>query len=594
MKQYPQEIQDASKRLYLRRHKPKEIADVLGVPLRTIYDWRTKGEWDDLLSDETIEESFARRLAVLAEKDPKTKIDIAEMETLTGSLVKLRNARAALIDTQASSRAGNQGQGDAGSGTGGTGSGGKAKKKTKGKKRKNDVSRITADDFKEKLHHAYFEYQLALREARRQRVRMLLKSRQIGATWYIAQEAFEDATLEGRNKIFLSATRAQAEVFRRYIVSCARQHFDIDLTGNPIILNTAKGPAELHFLSNNSKSAQSYTGDVIIDEFFWIQGFDNLYKVASGMATHKKWTKTLMSTPSAVTHEAYDLWTGDRYNQRFRKKRVEFPGFKQMQSGILCPDNVFRKIITIEDAIAGGCNLFDLQDLKNEYSPSEFDNLFMCLFVDDTFGVFRFADLEDCQTDTSLWTDIDHSALRPAGNRPVWGGYDPSRTRDDASFVILLPPLKKGDRFRVIRREKWVDKSFTWQAAEIKKLCDQYNFAYIGIDITGPGIGVYENVKNFYPQVTPIHYSVSNKSHMVLKAHEVIEAKRIQWDASETTIAHAFLTIRKIMTPGGQITYAANRTNTTGHADVAWAIMHALANEPISHDQAAGATVECL
>jgi hypothetical protein len=160
--------------------------------------------------------------------------------------------------------------------------------------------------------------------------------------------------------------------------------------------------------------------------------------------------------------------------------------------------------------------------------------------------------------------------------------------------VILLPPLKKGDRFRVIRREKWVDKSFTWQAAEIKKLCDQYNFAYIGIDITGPGVGVYENVKNFYPQVTPIHYSVSNKSHMVLKAHEVIEAKRIQWDASETTIAHAFLTIRKIMTPGGQITYAANRTNTTGHADVAWAIMHALANEPISHDQAAGATVECL
>jgi hypothetical protein len=176
----------------------------------------------------------------------------------------------------------------------------------------------------------------------------------------------------------------------------------------------------------------------------------------------------------------------------------------------------------------------------------------------------------------------------------VWGGYDPSRTRDDASFVILLPPLTKGEKFRVIARLKWVDKSFTWQAEQIRELCKQYNFSYMGIDVTGPGIGVFENVKNFYPQATPIHYSVSSKSHMVLKAQEVIEGERIEWNAEETTIAHAFLTIRKIMTPGGQISYAANRTDTTGHADVAWAIMHALANEPISHDQVARALVEFL
>jgi hypothetical protein len=81
---------------------------------------------------------------------------------------------------------------------------------------------------------------------------------------------------------------------------------------------------------------------------------------------------------------------------------------------------------------------------------------------------------------------------------------------------------------------------------------------------------------------------------MVLKAVEVIGAGRILWDENETTIAHAFLTIRKITTPTGQISYAANRTSTTGHADVAWAIMHALANEPISHDQSSGAVVEFL
>ncbi|MCP3941012.1 MAG: terminase [Desulfobacteraceae bacterium] len=570
---------DAAKRLYLRRHKPKEIADILNIPPRTVYDWRTKGEWDNLLSHETVEEAFSRRLALLAEKDPKTELDLFEIKSLTDSLVRLRAGR---------NQSNTEGQ------ESGNNKRGKSQKRSNTKKRKNDVTRLTANDFKEKLHKNYFEYQIALREARHHRMRMLLKSRQIGATWYFAQEAFEDAALEGRNKIFLSATRAQAEVFRRYIISIAQQNFDIDLTGNPMVLHTNKGPAELHFLSNNSKSAQSYTGDVYIDEFFWIQKFNELYKVASGMATHKKWRKTLLSTPSAVTHEAYDLWTGERYNQRFKKKRVEFPGFKQMQSGILCPDNSWRKIITLDDAEAGGCDLFDKANLLLEYSPDEFKNLFMCLFVDDTFGVFRFADLEECVTDIGQWTDIDHNSPRPVGNYPVWGGYDPSRVRDDASFVILLPPLTPGGKFRVIKRFKWINKSFPWQAAEIKKLCQQYNFAYMGIDVTGPGLGVFDTIKTFYHQATPIHYSIGNKTAMVLKAQEIIGANRILWDVQETTITHAFLTIRKIMTGTGQISYAANRTNTTGHADVAWSIMHALANEPIAHNQAAKSTVEVL
>ena len=73
-------------------------------------------------------------------------------------------------------------------------------------------------------------------------------------------------------------------MFRSYIVALAKEKFNIELKGNPLVLNTAKGQATLHFLSNNSKSAQSYSGHVYIDECFWIQGFNELYKVASGMA----------------------------------------------------------------------------------------------------------------------------------------------------------------------------------------------------------------------------------------------------------------------------------------------------------------------
>ncbi|WP_462430381.1 terminase large subunit domain-containing protein [Bilophila wadsworthia] len=347
------------------------------------------------------------------------------------------------------------------------------------------------------------------------------------------------------------------------------------------MLNTAKGQATLYFLSNNSKSAQSYHGHVYIDECFWIQGFNELYKVASGMASHKKWRRTLFSTPSAVAHQAYDLWTGERFQKRFKAKRAAFPSSKELRKGALCPDTFYRKVITLEDAIAGGCDLFDLESLKLEYSADEFRNLFLCEFVDDTQSVFRLADLETCYADTDAWPDFNPTADRPLGNLPVWGGYDPSRSRDDASFVIVAPPLKEGGEHRVIARYKWLDKSYIWQAERIRELVGRYNFRHIGVDVTGPGIGVFEQIRAFFPLATPINYSVQLKTQLVLKAKELIEAHRIKWDAGQNDIAHAFLTIRQGVTDSGQISYSASRTSATGHADVAWAIMHALAAEPI-------------
>lgn len=281
----------------------------------------------------------------------------------------------------------------------------------------------------------------------------------------------------------------------------------------------------------------------------------------------------------------YPLWTGDRYNERFKKKRVEFPDFEAMEAGVMCADNTWRKIITLTAAEKGGCDLFDIKELKLEYSPDEYRNLFMCHFVDDAQGVFRLADLEAAYVDSSEWKDFNPTASRPYGNFPVWGGYDPSRSRDDASFVIVAPPLVQGGKFRLLERHKWVNKTFSWQAAEIKRLTDKYNFAYIGVDVTGPGLGVIELVKEFYPRVTPILYSMETKTQLVLKAKDVIESQRIEWDASQTDVSHAFLTVKQTATKNGGMTYAANRTASTGHADAAFSIMHALHHEPIAHNK---------
>ena len=179
-------------------------------------------------------------------------------------------------------------------------------------------------------------------------------------------------------------------------------------------------------------------------------------------------------------------------------------------------------------------------------------------------------------------------------NAGVWGGYDPSRTRDDASFVVLLPPQKEGDKIRTLERHTWKGKSYLWQVGRIRELHDKYRFQHMGIDVTGPGQAVLENVRLFCPVAMPITYSVATKAALVLKGLEVMEQKRLAWDAAETDIAHAFMTIRQVATPSGQVTYAAHRTDTTGHADVAWAIMHALAAEPLARQSRVGGKTSSL
>lgn len=602
VRQYPDEIRQAARGMYLRRYTVADISDALGVPRRTVYHWSTTGEWDALLTHETAEEAVTRRLTLLAERDPKTPGELREVDLLVGTLERLQALRTKEValarqrgQEQGSAHPGPATQPDAAPGefaadspsAPSTGPRASSRPARRGKPIKNDVTALTPQLFADKFHRRYFGYQHALRAAKQHRNRMLLKARQIGATWYFAQEAFEDACLTGDNQLFLSATKAQSQVFRNYIVQAAGEAFDITLSGNPLILHTRNGKAELHFLSNNSRSAQSYHGHVYIDEFFWITKFRELYKVATGMAAHKKWRRTLFSTPSAITHDAYPLWTGEAFQKRFAKPRP-WPDAAALRAGFLCPDTYWRNIITLADAEAGGCDLFDVAQLRLEYTPDEFRQLFDCEFIDDTQGVFRLALLERCMTDPADWPDYAPGAPRPVGNHPVWGGYDPSRSRDDASFVVLQPPLKPGGVIRCVERHKWVGKSYLWQAERIRELAEKYRFAHLGIDTTGPGIGVYEHVRQFCPVAAPINYAVASKAALVLKAREVIEEQRLEWDAAETDIAHAFLTIRQTTTDKGQITYAAGRTPTTGHADVAWAIMHALAAEPLARQTGHG------
>jgi len=589
---YSPEIREAAKRLYLKRWTPDEIRDDLGLPNnRILYYWAEKHGWRDLLREEEVDEAIARRIAILCDIPDKSGGQIKELDMLIEKHVKLKKQR---VDAErkalaeSSNFVGNdkpEQQGGKGGDNRESSDGGSSKPR-KGRKRKNDVSHLTADDFAT-WHDSLFEYQKTMHNNLHQRIRNILKSRQIGATYYFAGEAFEQATLTGEPQIFLSASRDQAEVFRSYIIAIAQEFFEIELTGNPIVLNTAKGAAELRFLSTNSKTAQSYHGHVYIDEYFWIGKFDVLNKLASAMATHTKWRKTYFSTPSTKAHPAYPFWTGDHWRQgKPEREEIVFPEFDTLRDGgRLCPDKQWRYVVTIEDAIAGGCKLFDIDELRDEYNGDDFANLFMCVFVDDAASVFKFTDLEKCMVDAARWQDYKPAAPRPFGNREVWLGYDPSRTRDNATLVVVAPPKTEGEKFRILEKHYWRGMNFAHHVAEIQKVYAKYRVTYIGVDTTGIGAGVFDSINTLYPrEATAIHYSVNSKTRLVLKMIDVIEGGRIEWDASHKDIAMSCLSIRRTVTDtGGAITFKASRDNVTGHADIFFATAHAVINEPLNH-----------
>jgi uncharacterized protein YjcR len=598
--------------LYWMGWRVSHIAAHLRAPRSTVSGWRKAGHWDDVKPADRVEGALEERLCALIGKAPKSGGDYKEIDLLGRQIERLARVRRYAHTGKEADLNPAIDRRNAG---------------PKKRAERNVFSAGQIEQVKAAFTESLFAYQRQWWQAGAQRTRAILKSRQIGATWYFAREALVDALETGRNQIFLSASKAQAHIFRQYITAFAFEVCGVELTGDPIAL--ANGAA-LHFLGSNARTAQGYHGNFYFDEFFWTQRFEELNKVASGMAMHTKWRKTYFSTPSSLQHEAYAFWSGARHNKkRARQDQIEIDTtHERLAQGEVGADKVWRQIVTIADAQAGGCDLFDVEELRLEYSAEEFDNLLMCGFVDESFAVFPLADLLRCHVDSwDAWHDFKPFAQRPYGWRPVWVGYDPSHTGDAAGLVVLAPPtatpppgrpkaacapgtgvagasspadggsatgeaverggLISNGKFRVLHREQFRGAEFEQQAAAIEAVTRRYNVASITIDTSGLGQGVYQLVRQFFPAARGLQYSPEVKGRLVLKAQSVMRAGRLEFDAGDVDLQRSFMAIKRELTGSGRgVTFAAGRSQGAGHADLAWACMNALDNEPL--ESAAG------
>lgn len=558
------EIKRKAQQMYFSGYKIAEIARQLDIAASTISSWKDREKWDDVAPVGRVELALETRLNLLIAKEEKSGADYKEIDLLGRQMERMARVK------KYSFGDGNEVDLNP-----------KLANRNKGERKKTEQNAIDQEQ-EELLINGFldgmFNYQRVWHKAKENRIRNILKSRQIGATYYFAHEAFIDALTTGHNQIFLSASKKQALQFRSYIVNYAKQTADVDLKGETIKLPNG---AELIFLGTNSATAQSYHGNLYFDEVFWVPKFDVMRKVASGMAAQKMYRQTYFSTPTTIAHPAYAFFSGKAFNKnRAKADKVEIDiSHENLKSGKLCADRQWKQIVTINDAMEGGCNLFNIDDLIAENSKEEFEQLFLCQFADDNTSAFKFADLQLCQVDSlEEWHDYKPFYQRPFGNREVWLGYDPAFTGDRAALAIIAPPKVEGGDYRVLHRQTFHGMDYEAQASRIKSFCDDYNVTRIVIDKTGMGSGVFQEVKKFYPMAIGLDYNADLKNEMVLKTQNLIQKRRLKFDGNE--IITSFMTVKKRITGTGKITYVSDRSEDASHGDLSWAIMNCILNVP--------------
>lgn len=583
-----------ARELYWQGWRISEIARHLGLKAPAVYSWKSRDNWDGGSPAVRVAASAEMRLHVLIAQPKKSDADYKEMRQLFALVSGGKKADARQPDLNEVEQAAAPVVSDGLPWDVPT-----IDKPPRERRERENVrsatkpapNSFTAEQvlrLQEIFREQMFEYQ-RIWFNQKVRFRNLLKSRQIGATFFFAREAFVDALTTGKNKVFLSASKAQAFQFKQYQIDMA-QMVGVELKGADIRLGNG---AVLYFLGTNSRTAQGRHGDLYVDEYFWIPDFKELTRLAKPMASQSQYRITYFSTPSAVSHPAYSFWTGEQFNEgRDKSEHIKLDvSHDALVDGRACEDGQWRQIVTLDDAERRGCNLFDRQQLLLENSPAEFRQLFMCEFVEDGDNVFDFTALQRCAVDSwDEWSEFYKPfAARPVGNLPVWLGYDPADSGDAAAFVAVVPPRFAGDKFRIVERQMLHGNDFQSQAAFIKKAFERYNVQKVVIDKTGLGAAVFQIVQGFYPPVVGVQYSMQEKYLMINKMHALMRERRVEWELDWKDFTAAFMSIRTAVTGSGRnVTYVSGRTKELSHADVAWAVLQVFYQEPLDGASARG------
>ena len=171
-------LQRCARSLYWRGWPLADIAAELDVKYPTLASWKRRGEWDDAAPVDIVEDRIEAKIANYLDRPDFNEGHMKRVDFLTRQMERMARIRRynqtgkeGDLNPKIARRNDDQA---------------KAKRE---EKRRNFLTREQFQALLDDFHEKNFDYQAAWWEQRGQRTRKILKSRQIGATWYFAREA---------------------------------------------------------------------------------------------------------------------------------------------------------------------------------------------------------------------------------------------------------------------------------------------------------------------------------------------------------------------------------------------------------------------
>lgn len=288
----------------------------------------------------------------------------------------------------------------------------------------------------------------------------------------------------------------------------------------------------------STSGGRSFSGNVILDEFAYLQDPKGVWDAAAAVVLHGYRLK-VMSTPNGVGNLWHDLWTNPKAHKGYRRHEV-----------------------TIDQAREDGMVVDDSECWKMARGdPRVYDQLFRCKFLDGEAQYIPTAAIMAQSVDSNLYsTDGD-----------CFAGLDIGRTSDRTDLVIV----KRDDG---VFRQQHSESCKRTSSDDLVRLAAKafgppFYCRRLCVDATGLGSFPADDMRKQFGRhrVEPVVFSLQVKEDIATTLYLLLTEGRLWLDPKDEQLRDDLCAIRRIITSAGNVRYDAPVTEK-GHADRAWAL----------------------
>jgi phage FluMu gp28-like protein len=296
-------------------------------------------------------------------------------------------------------------------------------------------------------------------------------------------------------------------------------------------------------LTSNATTGEGFTGHIFLDEFSLLPNDEDIYRSIYPSIT-RGYKLRIISRPFGQSNLFHELFHNvERY-----------PDFK-------------RYSFDIYRAIKDGLRI-DIEQLRRNFTEDSFSENYECKFLDESTSYFPYNLLRNCiGENTENIADCKN-----------YIGIDVARKQHLTVFYVIS---KLGDYVYTRNIEVMRNATFDSQKQRIRDLIFAYNIEGGGIDATGLGNQMAEELHEEFPFLQAIWFTNEIKERMVNNLKMRFEASTIQIP-NDIDLIDDIHKIRRTVSSSNNLIFDAV-ADSKSHADRFWAL--ALANYSALEDK---------